>query len=72
MIRYHSAYSWHTYNAYEHLCNEKDAVTKEWVRKFNVFDLYTKSSDNKIDIDKVWPYYEALLNKYGLGGQLWW
>jgi hypothetical protein len=45
---------------------------KEWVKKFNVFDLYTKSSDNKIDVEKVWPYYEALLNKYGLGGQLWW
>jgi len=53
MIRYHSAYSWHTYNAYEHLCNEKDAIMKEWVKKFNVFDLYTKSSDNKIDVDKV-------------------
>ena len=72
MVRYHSAYSWHTYNAYEHLCNERDIETKEWVKKFNEFDLYTKNSDNKINIDNIWPYYDALLNKYGLGGQLWW
>ena len=52
--------------------NRETLYGKEWVKKFNVFDLYTKSSDNKIDVDKVWPYYEALLNKYGLGGQLWW
>ena len=74
MIRYHSAYPMHDRDAYQHLLKEEDQDRLEWVRMFNRFDLYTKDGDNDIrtDIDELWPYYESLLEKYGLGGKLKW
>merc|ERR1712012_920133 len=44
MIKYHSFYPWHTGGDYDYLTNEKDAKMMEWVREFNKFDLYTKST----------------------------
>jgi inositol oxygenase len=72
MIRYHSAYCWHTGGAYQRFETQKDLEMKEWVREFNQFDLYTKDEGNKIDPVELWPYYFGLLRKFGLGGELWW
>lgn len=72
MVRYHSAYPWHTHNQYSHLTTEEDEEIKEWVKVFNQFDLYTKDGNNKVDVDALWPYYKGLLDKFGLGGKLWW
>ncbi|MDP8982799.1 MAG: inositol oxygenase, partial [Acidobacteriota bacterium] len=35
----------------------------EWVRKFNPYDLYSKS-DEPPSLDKVRPYYEGLVAEY--------
>uniref|UniRef100_A0A6P7FWY0 Inositol oxygenase n=1 Tax=Diabrotica virgifera virgifera TaxID=50390 RepID=A0A6P7FWY0_DIAVI len=70
MIRYHSFYPWHTSGDYKHLTTEKDEETKQWVLKFNQYDLYTKSTEVP-DIEKLWPYYEKLIDKY-IPGTLEW
>jgi len=64
MIRFHSFYPWHTGGNYTHLTTEKDEnETKNWVLKFNQYDLYTKSTEIP-DIEALWPYYESLIEKY--------
>ncbi len=63
MIRYHSFYPWHKENAYTHLTNEKDREMLEWVRKFNPYDLYTKSH-NPPNLKELRPYYEDLIDEY--------
>lgn len=63
MIRYHSFYPWHRENAYQHLCNEKDAQVLAAVRAFNPYDLYSKS-DEPCDPAKLRPYYEGLISKF--------
>ncbi|GMH89004.1 hypothetical protein TrVE_jg13173 [Triparma verrucosa] len=72
MIRYHSCYPWHDKGAYKHLTTAEDEETLEWVKLFNQFDLYTKDEDNVIEVDELWEYYIGLIEKYGLGGKLWW
>jgi inositol oxygenase len=42
----------------------------EWVIDFNQFDLYTKS-DEKPDIEKLWPYYQDLIDEF-MPGKLDW
>jgi len=42
-----------------------------WVKEFNRFDLYSKG-DKVPDIASVKPYYETLLEKYGIAGKLHW
>ncbi|KAF2897996.1 hypothetical protein ILUMI_08180 [Ignelater luminosus] len=63
MIRYHSFYPWHQSGDYTFFENEKDAEMKKWVQLFNKYDLYTKSS-NVPNIEKLWPYYQSLIDKY--------
>lgn len=70
MVRYHSFYPWHSSNNYSHLENQHDRDMKKWVQLFNTYDLYTKSSKVP-DIEKLWPYYESLIEKY-LPGILEW
>ena len=74
MIRYHSAYPLHDKGAWKHLLKEDDEARLEWVRLFNRFDLYTKDGGNDLrqNIDELWPYYQGLLEKYGLDGKLKW
>lgn len=63
MIRFHSLYPWHTGGDYTHLTNEKDEKMLYWVREFNKFDLYTKST--KIpDVEALKPYYQGLIEKF--------
>ncbi|XP_017777449.1 PREDICTED: inositol oxygenase [Nicrophorus vespilloides] len=63
MIRYHSFYPWHAGGDYTHLTNENDEQMKKWVLLFNQYDLYTKSLEIP-DIEKLWPYYQGLIEKY--------
>ncbi len=63
MIRYHSFYPGHRDGAYDHLLNQNDREMFEWVRKFNPYDLYSKS-DEAPSLDQVRPYYEDLVAEY--------
>jgi inositol oxygenase len=68
MIRYHSFYAAHREGEYDHLMDDHDRQMFEWVKKFNPYDLYSKT-----EVQPKWeelkPYYEALINKY-LPGKL--
>ncbi len=63
MIRYHSFYPGHREGAYDFLMNDHDREMFEWVRKFNPYDLYSKS-DTKPDAAKLKPYYEDLIAEF--------
>jgi len=63
MIRYHSCYPIHREGAYDALLNDKDRKMLDWVRKFNPYDLYTKSHERP-DVAKLRPYYEELIAEY--------
>ncbi|XP_060779152.1 inositol oxygenase [Neoarius graeffei] len=70
MIRFHSFYPWHTHENYTHLCNDKDVQMLPWVKEFNKFDLYTKSTDLP-DVEQLKPYYQSLIDKYCPGVLHW-
>ncbi|XP_033212643.1 inositol oxygenase [Belonocnema kinseyi] len=63
MVRYHSFYPWHASGDYMHFCTPADMEMLKWILEFNKFDLYTKSGAVP-DIEKLWPYYEGLIEKY--------
>lgn len=63
MLRYHSFYSQHRENAYDHLTSEKDHELFEWVRLFNPYDLYSKNPNQK-SWEELKPYYQDLVAKY--------
>ncbi|KAK1422501.1 hypothetical protein QVD17_25658 [Tagetes erecta] len=63
IIRYHSFYALHRSGAYKHLMNEEDVENLKWLQIFNKYDLYSKSKV-RVDVEKVKPYYESLINKY--------
>lgn len=62
-LRYHSFYAGHREGAYEYLMNDHDREMFEWVRRFNPYDLYSKSPVAP-DPVALRPYYEALIAKY--------
>ena len=75
MIRYHSAYPLHDRGAYRHLLQlPADEERLKWVRQFHEYDLYTKDEFGveELDVSRLMPYYQGLLEKYGLGGALRW
>ena len=63
IIRYHSLYPWHRDNAYLNYCSNDDFKVLKWVNIFNKYDLYTKT-DETLNINELWPYYEKLIDKY--------
>ena len=63
MIRYHSFYSQHREQAYDHLLDDHDRKMLEWVKKFNPYDLYSKSPKPPV-VAELKPYYEELIAKY--------
>jgi len=69
-IRFHSFYPWHTGGDYDYLCADGDEEIKDWVKKFNEHDLYTKS-EVLPDIEKLKPYYQSLIDKYIPGKVKW-
>ena len=70
MIRYHSCYPIHREEEYGYLMNEQDREMFSWVRAFNPYDLYTKSSE-RVDVAALRPFYEGLIDEY-LPGKLAW
>ncbi|EXJ62400.1 inositol oxygenase [Cladophialophora yegresii CBS 114405] len=63
MIRYHSFYPWHQQGAYREFMNGKDHEMLKAVKKFNPYDLYSKS-DERPDIEKLKPYYLELIDEF--------
>ncbi len=63
MVRYHSFYPCHREGAYTHLMNDHDREMFRWVKKFNPYDLYTKSHDRP-DVARLRPFYEELTAKF--------
>jgi inositol oxygenase len=70
IIRYHSFYAGHRENEYQHLMNQQDRAMFRWVRKFNPYDLYTKS-DEPPDLERLLPWYRELVAKY-FPDTIWW
>lgn len=63
MIRYHSFYAAHREHEYEYLFDDRDREMFQWVRKFNQYDLYSKS-DARPNVDRLRPYYEELIDDF--------
>jgi inositol oxygenase len=63
MIRYHSFYAAHREGAYDYLMNDRDREMFEWVKKFNPYDLYSKSAE-KPSAKELRPYYQGIIGKY--------
>jgi inositol oxygenase len=63
MLRYHSFYSQHRENAYDHLMDDHDREMFKWVKLFNPYDLYSKNP-NPPNWTEIKPYYEDLITKY--------
>ena len=63
MIRYHSFYPWHHEGDYSYLMNDQDRRMREWVRKFNPYDLYSKGL-TKPDLVALKPYYQELVAEF--------
>lgn len=71
MIRYHSFYPWHSGGSYSRLLNDADARYLEWIRDFNRYDLYTKST-RTYSLEEVRSHYEPLAEKYLGSGPIYW
>lgn len=63
MIRYHSFYAGHREGAYDYLMNDHDRKMFEWVKKFNPYDLYSKSAERP-SAKELRPYYQGIIDKY--------
>jgi inositol oxygenase len=63
MIRYHSFYAGHREGEYEYLMDDRDRGMFEWVRQFNPYDLYSKSSERP-DAEALRPFYEDLIAEF--------
>jgi len=63
IIRFHSLYPWHKYDAYTYFESLKDKQMKHIIQKFQGYDLYTK-----VDKEYRWndykDYYNGLIMKY--------
>ncbi|MFN0101713.1 MAG: inositol oxygenase family protein [Bryobacteraceae bacterium] len=70
MIRYHSWYSAHREMDYQYLMSDRDMEMMDWVRKFNPYDLYSKSSV-KPELAALKPYYEELVAEFFPGKIRW-
>jgi inositol oxygenase len=63
IIRYHSFYPAHREREYEYLMNDQDKSMFAWVRRFNPYDLYTKS-ERRVNVEQLRPFYDELINEY--------
>lgn len=63
MIRYHSFYAGHREGEFDYLMNDHDREMLEWVKKFNPYDLYSKS-EHRPEAKELRPYYQGLIDKY--------
>lgn len=63
IIRYHSFYALHQHGAYSHLLDDYDRELLPWLKRFQRFDLYSKS-DTPMDVGALKEYYSGLIAKY--------
>ena len=63
MVRLHSAYPWHEGGAYAWAEQPGDLDLKREVRRFNRYDLYSKT-DAGWDERVLWDEFGALLDRY--------
>ena len=63
MIRYHSFYPWHREGAYSYFLNDEDRAMLKWVKAFNPYDLYTKSSQRP-NLKELRPFYDGLIKEF--------
>ncbi len=63
MVRYHSFYPAHREGAYDYLMNDHDREMFQWVKKFNPYDLYSKSAAKPSAVE-LRPYYQGIIDKY--------
>jgi inositol oxygenase len=63
IIRYHSFYAAHQQGAYAHLMDGRDREMFPWVRAFQPFDLYSKTTDRP-NVEALRPYYEDLIAEF--------
>ena len=63
MLRYHSCYPIHREGAYQHLLNEQDEETLNWVRAFNPYDLYSKC-EVQPNVAELKPFYQELIAEF--------
>lgn len=63
MLRYHSFYPAHREGEYQYLMSDHDREIFNWVREFNQYDLYSKSSERP-DAEALRPFYEDLIREY--------
>ncbi len=63
MIRYHSFYPAHKEGQYNHLMNDQDREMFKWVKAFNPYDLYTKSTQRP-NLKELRPFYDDLIKEY--------
>lgn len=63
MIRYHSFYPGHRERAYDHLMTDHDHRMFEHVRRFNPYDLYSKTPIRP-DVQALRPYYQELIAEF--------
>jgi len=68
MVRLHSCYPMHSKRAYDHLLAPGDEKILDGVILFNKYDLYSKADATIKDLERAWPYYETLIDKYFEGG----
>lgn len=68
MIRLHSCYPLHREGAYRQFFAPGDDEKIKNVLAFNVYDLYSKN-ESPADPVALRPYYEALIDKYIIGGR---
>lgn len=63
IIRYHSFYALHKEGEYDYFLDQQDRRYLTWLKKFNQYDLYSKSSQ-PVEVEKLAPYYQSLIAKY--------
>ena len=63
IIRFHSLYAYHHASSYTHFMSNKDREMLPWLKRFNQYDLYSKS-DTLYNISEVKPYYDKLLKQF--------
>lgn len=66
VIRFHSFYSWHQHGAYNYLMDDEDRDVLEWVRRFQRFDLYSKSERafSYNEMHQLQRHYQVMLQRY--------
>lgn len=73
IVRLHSCYPWHRGGAYRQFHGPGDEQLLAAVLEFNTYDLYSKDGTDAghVDVDAVWPFYQALVDKFMPGELLW-